>query len=156
MSSKRSPGAEGLLARLAPERQRMLETVRSVVLEHLPAGYVERLNGQFLQYEVPLERYPKTYNGQPLVYAALASQKNYCALYLIGAYQDAAVARRLRSGFEAAGKKLDMGKSCLRFRRLDDLALDVVGQVIAEFPVDAFIAGHEAARQTPRRRKLKS
>jgi hypothetical protein len=134
----------------------MLETVRSVVLEHLPAGYIERLNGQFLQYEVPLERYPKTYNGQPLVYAALASQKNYCALYLFGAYQDAAVARRLRSGFEAAGKKLDMGKSCLRFRRLDDLALDVVGQVIAEFPVDAFIAGHEAARQTSRRRKAKS
>jgi hypothetical protein len=76
-------------------------------------------------YEVPLSRYPDTYNGQPLCYAALAAQKNHAAVYLMSAYGNPAVVRELKDGFRKAGRKLDMGKSCIRFRRAEDLPLAV-------------------------------
>jgi hypothetical protein len=123
--------------------------VRRVVLDHLPEGYEERMNWGMISYEVPLARYPDTYNGQPLMYAALAAQKRGYTLYLMNEYADGSPA--LREGFERAGKKLDMGKSCVRFRRLEDLPLDVIGAAIARTPVDAFIEMHEAAHA--RRRK---
>lgn len=135
-----------LLDTLPAERRDALATVRRAMLKNLPSGYVERVSGKFINYEVPLEVYPKTYNGQPLIFAALASQKNYCALYLIGAYQDPEVERVIRDGFKAAGKKLDMGKSCIRFRDAEDLPLDVIASVVRDSPVKSFIAQHETSR----------
>lgn len=146
MAKATSAEVTKFLAALPAERRAALAAVRQVMLQRLPAGYVERMNGKFINYEIPLERYPNTYNGQPLMFAALAPQKNYCALYLCGAYQDPEVERALRAGFKAAGKKLDMGKSCIRFRDADDLALDVIGSIVRDSPVKAFIAQHEAAR----------
>jgi hypothetical protein len=99
-----------------------------------------------LCYQIPLDRYPDTYNGQPLGYVALASQKNYCALYLMGAYMDPAQTAALKDAFKKAGKKMDMGKSCLRFRKPDDLPLDAVAKVIAAMPPEKFIAMVEANR----------
>ena len=99
-----------------------------------------------ISYEIPLERYPKTYNGKPLSYAALASQKNYCVIYLMGVYGDGEQARWFREEFRKAGKKLDMGKSCVHFRTADDLPLDVIGQVIARTPPDRYIAIYEKSR----------
>jgi hypothetical protein len=96
---------------------------------------------------VPLSTYPDTYNGQPLCYAALAAQKNYCALYLMNVYGDSATAKAFRDGFKRAGKKLDMGKSCVRFKTAEDLPLDVIGKTIAATPVKAFIEKHEKARK---------
>ena len=136
-----------LLAALPDDRRPVLSAVRDVVVANLPAGYVEAVRGGMLSYEVPLERFPRTYNKQPLAYAALAAQKNHYALYLMGAYEDPEQARWIAAEFARVGKKLDMGKSCLRFRSLDDLPLDVVGQAIARIPPEVLIARHEAVHR---------
>lgn len=137
---------EEYLEELPPERRELVRSVRDLVRRHLPDGYVERINWGMISYEIPLERYPRTYNKQPLAYIGLASQKQYCALYLNSVYQDAEQEARLRAAFTRAGKTLDIGKSCVRFRALDDLALDAIGEVVAATPPDAFIARYEASR----------
>lgn len=142
-----SPAVAAYLARLPEDRRRELEIVREVIRRRLPSGYEEALAGNTLVYQVPLSRYPDTYNGHPLWYAALASQKTYLSLYLMAPYGDAGLAARLRDGFKAAGKKLDMGKSCVRFRRAADLALDVVGDVVGAVPVDRWVAIAQSARR---------
>ena len=135
------------LAELPAERRTTIATVRAVVRKNLPKGYKESIGYGMICYSVPLSAYPDTYNGQPLCYAALAAQKNYCALYLMNVYGDSATAKAFRDGFERAGKKLDMGKSCVRFKTADDLPLDVIGKTIAATPVKAFIEKHEKARK---------
>ena len=77
---------------------------------------------------------------------ALAAQKGYVSLYLMGAYGSPVLRRRLETGFRRAGKRLNMGKSCIRFRSVDDLALDVIGDVIAAVPMTRYIAIAETAR----------
>jgi uncharacterized protein YdhG (YjbR/CyaY superfamily) len=135
------------LAELPEDRRAAIAEVRDVVLRNLPAGYVETMSWGMISYEIPLERYPKTYNGQPLSYAALASQKNYCAIYLLGVYGDDEQGAWFKEEFRKAGKELDMGKSCVRFRTADDLPLDVIGQVIARTSPERFIAIYEKARE---------
>jgi uncharacterized protein YdhG (YjbR/CyaY superfamily) len=133
------------LAGLPADRRAAIETVRGVILENLPAGYVEVMNWGMITYEVPLETYPDTYNKQPLMFAALASQKNHMAVYLTGLY----ISDESRSDFEeayrATGKRFDVGKSCVRFRRLDDLPLDLIGRTIASVPVERLIERVEEA-----------
>ena len=114
---------------------------------NLPAGYEEAVVKGMVVWQVPLARYPDTYNGHALWYAALAAQKNYLSLYLMNAYGEPAVARRLQEGFRAAGKKLDMGKSCVRFRAADDLALGTVAEVIASTPLERWVAVAKAAHR---------
>jgi hypothetical protein len=99
-----------------------------------------------IAWEVPLEVYPDTYNGQPLVYAGLAAQKNHTALYLNCVYATEARTERLRAAWAASGKKLDMGKSCLRFKRPEDVAEDVLARTIRSIPVDHFLAEQERGR----------
>ncbi len=135
------------LAELPEERRAVVAAVRDLVLKHLPAGYRETMGFGMICYGIPLSAYPDTYNGQPLCYAALAAQKRHYALYLMHVYQDGDEERRLRDAFAERGLKFDMGKSCLRFRRLDDLALDAVGATIASTPPSAFIARYEASRR---------
>jgi len=101
-----------------------------------------------ITWQIPLARYPITYNKQPLAYVALAAQKNNYALYLTGVYAAGEQARKLRAGAAALGKKLDMGKSCVRFRNIDDLPLDAIGELIASMSVEAYIASYEARRGT--------
>jgi hypothetical protein len=131
-----------------PEGQReVVSMVRDLILANLPEGYQESMNWGMITYEIPLERYPKTYNKQPLGYIALAAQKNHYALYLMGCYADSEQEVQLRQGFEQAGKKFDMGKSCLRFKKLEDLPFDVLAPVIASMTPDEFIAVYETAQQ---------
>ncbi len=132
---------------LPEERRGAISAVRDVVLENLPKGYRESMNWGMITYELPLERYPDTYNKQPLCYVGLAAQKNYNALYLMGAYGDPAQEKRLKEAFRKAGKKMDMGKSCLRFRSEDDLPLDAIGETVASTPPNRLIAMHEAGRR---------
>jgi uncharacterized protein YdhG (YjbR/CyaY superfamily) len=139
--------ADEYLAELPPERREAIARVRQVILDHLPEGYVEDMQWGMITYSVPLERYPDTYNGQPLALAALASQKRHMALYLMGVY--GARDEAFRAAYRATGKRLDMGKSCVRFRSLDDLPLALVGETLASMPVDELIRQHEAAH--PRR-----
>ena len=135
------------LAQLPAARRGELERVREVVRRRLPPGYVEALRSGMIVYEVPLDRYPDTYNGQPLWYAALAAQKNYLTLHLLTVYGSGPLKTKLVDGFRAAGKRLDMGKACIRFKAADDLALDVVGDVVASVPLERFVAVAQAARK---------
>ena len=137
---------QAYLAELPDDRREIVEAVRSVVLENLPAGFEEGMQYGMIGYYVPLERYPVTYNGQPLGIAALASQKRHLSLYLMGIYGDDGESSWFRGRWAETGKKLDMGKSCVRFRRLDDLALDVVGEAIARTSVEDFIGVYEHSR----------
>ncbi len=146
MVQSRAVTVEQYLAELPPERRAVVSTVRDVVRAHLPAGYVEEMAYGMIGYAVPLARYPNTYNGQPLAYAGLAAQKSHYALYLNCANQDSADATWLADAFREAGKKLDMGKSCLRFRALDDLPLGAIGEFIGRTPPERFIAQYEASR----------
>ena len=98
-----------------------------------------------ISYTLPLSKYADTYNGQPLCIAGLAAQKNHCAVYLTGAYADPKVEKAIRDGFAKAGKRLDMGKSCIRFKAADDLPLDVIGKAVAAVPPDALVTLHEKA-----------
>ena len=135
------------LAELPADRRKTLSAVRAVVRKNLPKGYKESIGYGMICYTVPLSIYPQTYNCQPLCYAALAAQKNYCAIYLMNVYGDAPTAKAFREGFKRAGKKLDMGKSCVRFKTADDLPLDVIGRTIAATPMKAFIERFERARK---------
>jgi hypothetical protein len=145
VSSKETTPA-AYLASLPAERRKVIAAVRAVVRKSLPKGYVETMNWGMLSYEVPLSRYPDTYNKQPLMYVALAAQKNNYALYLTCASSDKALMGRLAAAYKASGKKLDMGKSCLRFKTLEELPLDVIGEMIASTPVERRIEMSEAAR----------
>jgi hypothetical protein len=146
MAQSNAKTVDEYLQELPAERRAEVEAVRAVVKKNLPKGYRETVANGMITYCVPLETYPNTYNKQPLGYAALAAQKNYNALYLMTAYADSAQEKVLRDGFDKAGKKLDMGKSCIRFRRADDLPLEVIGNVVASTSPDQFIAIYEKAR----------
>jgi hypothetical protein len=150
MAQGTATSVAGYLAELPKEKREVLAAVRAVIRKNLPGGYREGMLWGMIGYAIPLERYPETYNGQPLCYAALAAQKNHFALYLMSAYGDPGEAKRLKQGFAKAGKRLDMGKSCVRFRRLEDLPLDVIGKVIAATPPDVYIARYEAIRRRSR------
>ena len=137
---------EDYLAELPDDRRGAIAAVRDEILGRLPEGYEEAMNWGMIAYEVPLERCPDTYNGQPFTYAALASQKRHMAVYLSGVYGDPELRERFLADYRATGKRLDMGKSCVRFRTLDDLPLELIGDAVAALTVDEFVAMAEAAR----------
>jgi uncharacterized protein YdhG (YjbR/CyaY superfamily) len=141
------------LAALPDDRRASLERVRRVVLDNLPEGFEEVMNWGMITYQVPLERYPDTYNKQPLMYAALASQKNHMAVYLVGIYSSEAARADFEAAYKLTGKRLDTGKSCVRFRTLDDLPLDLIGKTIASMSVEDVIAVTEQARSKGKGRK---
>jgi len=134
------------LAALPADRRAEIERARDLVNGALPEGYVEGMASGMIGWVVPLERYADTYNGQPLVYAGLAAQKNYNALYLTCVYASPERAERLVAAFAAAGKKLDMGKSCIRFRSAGQLALDALRDEIASTGPEEFIRIHQKGR----------
>ena len=128
------------------ERREIISEVRAVILANLPAGYVETMNWGMISYEVPLEVFPNTYNKRPLMYCGLAAQKNHCALHLMNVYADKQLEALLAGGFQKAGKKLDMGKSCVRFKTASDLPLETIATVVAATGVEDFIAMYKASR----------
>jgi hypothetical protein len=140
------------LAGLPDDRREVVAEVRKLIRKHLPKGYEEAVNFGMLCYQIPLAKYPDTYNGQPLGYVALASQKNYCALYLMTPYMDPSQAAELKAAFDQAGKKMNMGKSCLRFKTVEDLPLPALGKIIASTPPAKYIALHESIRSGVRQR----
>lgn len=127
------------LSDLPDDRQEQIQKVRSVIIENLPKGYEEVMNWGMITYQVPLEKYPDTYNKQPLMYAALASQKNHMAVYLMGIYSSEELRKDFEEKYKASGKKMDLGKSCVRFRKIESLPLELIGEAIAAFDVESFI-----------------
>ena len=140
---------EAYLAALPHDRRQALAVVRDVILANLPEGFEEGMEFGMISYHVPLERYPKTYNGKPLALAALANQKNYMTLYLMGVYAEEAEATWFRERWTGSGRKLDMGKSCIRIRTLEDVPLDVVAEAIARTSVEDLLAAYERSRARP-------
>ena len=139
------------LQELPPERRKLVSAVRKLVKAHLPKGYREGMQYGMIGWYIPLSRYPETYNKQPLGYVALAAQKHYTTLYLMGVYADGPAEKRLRAAYKAAGKKLDLGKCCLRFTSWDDLVPEAVGEAIASTDPESFIEVYEAARAKTRK-----
>ncbi len=142
------------LAELPEDRRAVMSKVRDVVRKHLPKGYEESMGFGMMGWAIPLSKFPDTYNGQPLPIAGLASQKQGMSLYLMGLYGDPALAKWFESEWKKTGKKLDMGKSCLRFKKLEDLDLELIGQAIAKVPPEKLIALYEDARKSTQRKKL--
>ena len=147
MAQSKAETVDEYLAELPPERREAIAAVREVILDHLPDGYQETMQSGMIGYVIPLERYPVTYNRQPLAYAALASQKNYMSLYLMNVYGDEDTEKWFSEQYGASGKKLNMGKSCVRFKTLDDLPLGVIGEAIGRTEVTDFIERYETSRR---------
>ena len=147
---------EDYLAELPEDRRAAISAVREVILANLPAGYEERMQYGLIGYVVPHSLYAAGYHcdpKQPLQFAGLGSQKNHMSLYLMCIYGNSSMLDWFREAYLATGKGLDMGKACVRFKKLDDLPLDVVGQAIARVPVATYIAAVEAALSSMKRRK---
>ena len=147
------------LDELPDDRRESMQAVRQVVLDNLPDGYEEMMLYGMIGWAIPLEVYPETYNGHPLAYASLGNQKNYMSLYLMNVYGDEVTEEWFKERYAASGKKLNMGKSCVRFKRADDLPLDLIGEVISRTPAEDYIRYYEQSRanmKSNRRRKKKS
>ena len=134
------------LSELAPARVEVVSTVRELVNEHLPQGFEETMRWGMISWEVPFERYPDTYNGQPLNCVGLAAQKQHTSLYLGCTYIAPGGEESLRAAYAAVGVKLDFGKSCLRFKSLDRFLPEAVIPILERSSVEALIGSYEAAR----------
>lgn len=149
MVSSKATTIEAYLAELPPERREVIASVRDLVNAHLPKGFEETMAHGMIAWVIPLARFADTCNGQPLSYIALAAQKNNYALYLMCDYMNSNDDEKLRAAYARAGRKLDMGKSCLRFRSRSDLFDEAVAELIAATPVEETIRRHELARKRP-------
>ena len=137
---------EAYIAGLPLERREAVAEVRRVILDNLPPGYEEGMQHGMIAYHIPLERYPDTYNGEALGLAALASHKAHMSLYLLGVYLDSETEQWFRERYANSGSKLDMGKSCVRFKNLEDLPLRVIGEAISRLSPEMLIERYEASR----------
>jgi len=146
MQSKAKTVAE-YMASLPADRREALAAVRTTILANLDRGFEEGMSYGMIGYHVPHAVFPAGYHcdpKQPLPYAGLASQSGHLSLYLMGIYFDPAAAKWLAAAWKQAGKKLDMGKSCIRFKKLDDVPLDVVGAAIRRMPLAKYVGMYEA------------
>lgn len=125
------------LKSLPADRREAIAALRKVIRKNLPTGYVEAMRYGMISYEVPLAIEPRTYNGQPLNYAGLASQKNHMSVYLCGLYCLKGELQKFEKAWK--GGRLDMGKACIRFRKLENLDLELIGRTIASVPVEDFV-----------------
>ncbi len=146
MASSKAETVEEYLGELPDDRREAIVEVRETILANLPDKVVETMNWGMISYEIPLEVYPDTYNKKPLTYAALASQKNHMAVYLHSIYCDDGTAEWFVERYKETGKKLDMGKSCVRFKKLEQLPIDVIGEAIAKVTVDQYLDFYETSR----------
>lgn len=168
MASSNAATVEQYLAELSDDRRALVGAIRDVVNANLPDGYQEAMQYGMIGWSVPHELYPAGYHtdpSQPLPLAALASQKQYVSLYLMGTYCGCVERNAtgnpvetdemtwFRQAWAATGRKLNMGKSCVRIKKLDDVALDVVAEAIHRLPVDDYIARYDATRPPPKPRK---
>ena len=135
------------LESLPADRRKVVSAARALVRKHLPKGYKEEMNWGAITWAIPLSKYPDTYNKQPLCYVALASQKQYVSLYLMMAYGNPKRYSWLKSQFKKAGLKMDMGKSCLRFKTLDDIPVDAVIELIESHTPSEWISVYEKGRR---------
>ena len=143
---------EEYISGLSEERREWVSAVREVMLANLPEGYEEVMDFGMIAYVVPLSVVPKTYNGHPLMYAAIASEKSYVSVHLMNIYASPETQKWFVDSYKATGKRMNMGKSCVRFRKLEDLPLELIGEAVGKTPMSDWIAVYEASRR-PRKRR---
>lgn len=147
MAGSKATTVAAYLKELSAKRRDVVSKVRDVVCKNLPKGYLEMMGYGMIMFSVPLEVLPDTYNGHPLCYVALAAQKNYYAIYLMCVYGTAERAKQFQEDYRKTGKRLDMGESCVRFRKLEDLPLDLIGKTVASVPMEKYVAFYKKSRQ---------
>lgn len=147
MVSSNATTVADYLQELPGDRRGTIEDMRAFILKHLPNGYEETMNWGMISYEIPLKVFADTYNKQPLSYVGLAAQKHYNSLYLMSIYTVGKQLENLLAAYEKAGIKPKMGKSCLNFKKLDELPMDAIGEIIAGTTPATYIELYQQARK---------
>jgi len=135
------------LKSLPPERAVVISEIRALVNKNIKPGFVETMRWGMISWEIPLDKYPNTYNKQPLNYIALAAQKNKYSLYLVSCYSSKDDGEAFENAYRASGKRMDMGKSCVRFSKIEDLPLPLIVKYIKRYSVKQFIQVYEDSRK---------
>lgn len=138
------PTVEAYIESLPSKRRELVEAIRSLITDNLPEGYAEGIEYGMIAYYVPLSEYPKTYNGQPLGYISIASNKDYVSVYLMSVYGENG--EEFRRQYKKTGKKLDMGKSCVRFTSLEGIPTKLLAETVAKYTPKQFIELYESTR----------
>ncbi len=152
MQSKAKTVSE-YLKNLPEDRRKIVSAVRKEIKKNLPAGFKETMQYGMIGYSIPLSKFPNTYNGQPLAVAALASKKSYVSLHLMAIYGNPKLLSWFQGEWKKSGKKLNMGKACIHFTKLDDVPLEVIGKAISKVSVADMIAIHETWHGTARKKQ---
>ena len=140
MVQSKAKSPKDYIQQLPEDRRPTMKKLRALIRKNLPKGYVETMRWGMFCYEVPLKVFPDTYNGEPLMYAALASQKNHYGVYLCGIYCFEKMQKKFVKDWKARGTRLDMGKSCIRLKKWDDCEEDLIAEVISAVPMQKFIS----------------
>ena len=133
---------------LPPERAVVISEIRSLVNKHIKSGFIETMRWGMISWEISLDKYPDTYNKQPLNYIGLASQKNNYSLYLMSSYATKAEGVAFEKAYRASGKRMDIGKCCVRFKKIEDLPLPLIVRYIKRYSLREFIQVYENSRKT--------
>jgi hypothetical protein len=138
---------EQYLAELPADRKKALGDLRKVILKNLPKGFHETMGYGMIGYVIPHSKYPDGYHcnpSLPLPFMNIASQKNFIAIYNMGIYANPAILKWFTEAHaKASSKKLDMGKSCIRYKNPDDIPLELIGQLAAKITPDEWIKLYE-------------
>tara|TARA_Y100001001_G_C7898585_1_gene270806 strand:+ start:66 stop:551 length:486 start_codon:yes stop_codon:yes gene_type:complete len=146
----KAKSVEEYMAALPEDRLEAITAIREVILKNLHKGYEEGMQWGMPSYFVPLSAYPAGYNCQPdqaLPFVGFASQKNHMVFYGFCIYMDEELKNRFVADWKKSGKKLDMGKSCVRFKKLEDVPLKVIGDAVKRVPMKKYIKQYEAQLQ---------
>jgi hypothetical protein len=158
MACKPVAAVDAYLRSLPEDRREAISAVRKVILKNLDSRYEEGIQYGMIGYCVPHSVYPAGYHcdpKQPVPFACLGSQKHHMSLHLMGIYMDEEETRWFKESWAKTGKKLDMGKACIRFRKVEDLPLEVIGEAIKRVPVKKYLARYEGALQGKAAKKKK-
>ena len=139
---------KAFLNSLPEERRDFVNKLHKVIESSLPSGFEVHASNGMLNYVVSLSRYPKGYHatkGGPLPFISIASQKNHIALYHMGLYGNPELMQWFDEAYtQHSPNKLDMGKSCIRFKHLEQIPFDLIGELCKKITVDEYIAQYEA------------
>lgn len=135
------------IAQVPEDRLEGINTLRETILKHLPAGFKECISYGMVGYVVPHSIYPSGYHCDPklpLPFMSFANQKNFISFYHMGIYADPNLMEWFTSEFAKRSKaKLDMGKSCIRFKKVETIPFDLIGELVAKISVNDWIATYE-------------
>lgn len=155
MVSSQAETVEQYLAELDSDRREDISALRQLALKYLPAGLEEVMNFGMIVYQVPSHVVPETYNGQPLVFAGIASQKQYISLYLMSIYAWEAAREEFEAEYLQSGKKMNVGKSCIRFKNLAAMPEDVVIKAMGKISMEQFVARYLEVKASARKMRVK-